>query len=428
MGNSWKNGRKVKKEESAARRRRIRTPLFTILGIVLMSFVGFPLLFDLVSPLQVMADILPVSTLEPVVTPVPLLQAAEAQLETVEDRPMGYQSEPMLDEVDTTTYYTLQYGDSNPVVAQIQLRLMELCYIDGDEPTEYFGPATEAGIKRFQQTHHMIETGIADPLTQSILFSDTAKVYCLEKGNDGSDVTRLQNQLSDLGYYEDKSNGYFGTATERALMAFQTRNKLSVTGIADALTFDVLYSSSARPAVDPTPTPTPTPKKTATPKPSSSAKATSTPSAGSNAGSTPNSGSNSGNVVLVGTGLETFISMALSQEGKPYVLGDEGPNSYDCSGFVYYCLRSAGVSVGRMSAKNYATVSSWLTISSYSDLKRGDLLFFTNSVGASSIGHAGIYLGGGQWIHASSSSGRVVISSWSDWCKNNFQWGKRVFG
>jgi len=416
---SWKE-KKQQKEERAIRFRRIRTPLFTLFGMVFMGFVGFPLLFESMYPISVMTDIAPIATLSPIVTPVPLLQASESTLEqTASSGSTAYLQETIINEVNASTYSTLQYGDDDPFVAKIQLRLMELGYIGGDEPTEHFGPATQAGIKSFQQTHHMNETGIADELTQTLLFSSDAKVYSLEKGNDGSDVTRLQNQLMDLGYYGDKVNGYFGLATERALMAFQTKNRLSVTGTADAETFDLLYSSRAKPAVDPTPTPTP--KRTATPKPTTGSSS-SKPSTSSTV--KPSSG---GSITIVGNGLEAFISAALSQEGKPYVLGDEGPNSYDCSGLVYYSLRSAGVSVGRRSAKNYATESSWQTISSYNDLRRGDLLFFTNSGGVGSIGHTGIYLGNGTFIHASSSRASVVISTWSEWCRVNFQWGKRVF-
>jgi len=421
--NTWKDRKRIK-EERASRWRRLRTPVFCVVSAVLLCFAGFPLLFETLYPISVMEEIRPVSTISPIVTPVPMGAKAEAKLEESEppeSTSITYQQKSLVSAIDSHSYYVLQYGDEDPFVAQIQTRLMELGYIDGDEPTEYFGPATQAGIKSFQQTHHMNETGIADELTQGLLFSPQAKRYSLEKGNDGSDVAKLQKQLTDLEYYSDKINGYFGLATERALKAFQTKNKLSVTGIADTDTFDVLYSSHAKPAVDPTPTPKPKPTKTPTP--------TRKPSGGSST-STPkpstNNGSSSG-ITVVGNGLETFISVALAQEGKPYILGDEGPNSYDCSGLVYYSLRSAGVSIGRMSAKNYAKKDSWTTIYSYGDLRRGDLLFFTNSVGASTIGHTGIYLGGGTFIHASSSRGKVVVSSWSKWCEENFQWGKRVF-
>ena len=60
------------------------------------------------------------------------------------------------------------------------------------------------------------------------------------------------------------------------------------------------------------------------------------------------------------------------------------------------------------------------------DLRPGDLLFFWNS-GRTRIYHTGIWLGGGKYIHASSSAGQVVVSGWSDWAKNSFSHGKRVY-
>ena len=45
--------------------------------------------------------------------------------------------------------------------------------------------------------------------------------------------------------------------------------------------------------------------------------------------------------------IRKFLELALAQLGKPYVWGDEGPNSFDCSGFVYYCLSITGGFSGR---------------------------------------------------------------------------------
>src|SRR5699024_6351066 len=113
-------------------------------------------------------------------------------------------------------------------------------------------------------SHFMKETGIADPLTQQILFSESAKAYVITQGYSGQDVTDMQYRLAELGYYFDKTNGYFGVATTRALTAFQAKNGISANGEADYDTRDLLYSPDARPAVDPTPTPE---SEKTTPKP-----------------------------------------------------------------------------------------------------------------------------------------------------------------
>lgn len=452
--NDWKEKRRAK-ESRASLLRRLRTPVLCVASIGAVTFLGIPLLFNVIGLTPTVVEIpeatpLPETPLEPVAAlsaPAGEMQAGDSE---VRSQDAGSQ------------YRTLREGDTDPMVMDIQIRLMELEYLDGDQPTELFGEQTAEAIKRFQRIHNMTETGVADELTQSILFSQEAATYHLEAGDSGNDVKRLQNQLYDLGYYGEngeKRNGYFGTATQEALIAFQTKNKLATTGIEDQQTRDVLYSSDALPKVDPTPTPSPTPKPTKTPKPEATkapvktekpqedepvtepgeippelwipqeteAPVSTPDSGGSSGGNWSGSGGSSGNIPVTGSGVEAVIATAESRLGCPYVYADEGPNSFDCSGLVYYCLRAAGVQVSRMSSKNLARVDSWQTIPDQGSLIRGDLVFFTNSVGASDIGHVGIYMGSGKYIHASSSAGKVIISSWSDWASQNFQWAKRVF-
>jgi len=177
--------------------------------------------------------------------------------------------------------------------------------------------------------------------------------------------------------------------------------------------------------VDPTPTPTPKPKTT--PKPKVTPKPETNPGVGTTKTAPPTNNQSGGGSVAEATGdVSGFIATAKAQQGKPYVLGDEGPNSFDCSGLVHYSLNSNGVKVGRMSAKNYAKIDSWETVYTTGDLRTGDLLFFRSDSSAT-ISHTGIWLGGNKYIHASSSAGKVVISSWSDWSNRNFSHGKRVF-
>ncbi|MDD4074619.1 MAG: peptidoglycan-binding protein [Eubacteriales bacterium] len=414
-----KQDKKLLRTVRGAGFRRVRTVVFILIGTAVVAFAVIPLIFDSIHPIAPYQDV--------------FLPIQEASLPQADDTvPAAPPETPAMQEAaiqavavspETPAVRTLQPGDVDPLVAQVQTRLMELGYMDGDEPTEKFGEQTQNALQRFQRTHYMAQTGIADALTQSILFSSEARTYSLEKGNSGNDVRKLQYQLSDLGYYTDKTNGYFGVATVRALSAFQTKNKLNADGIASANTLDVLYSSKARPKIDPTPTPktTKTPKPAKTPKPGSSSAWTAPPET-----QRPSSGGSSA-ITQVGSGLDVFLSVALAQEGKPYVYSNEGPDSYDCSGLVYYSLRSVGINVGRLSAKHFANVDTWQTVPTKDYLAPGDLLFFTNSSGAGAIGHTGIYLGNNKFIHASSSAGRVVISTWSDWCSTNFQWGKRIF-
>ena len=112
--------------------------------------------------------------------------------------------------------------------------------------------------------------------------------------------------------------------------------------------------------------------------------------------------------------------------GKDYIYGACGPNSFDCSGFVYYILKNAGLAVNKMSPSAFSSIGSWQKVSNIEDLQIGDLVFF-NSEAGSYINHMGIYVGGGCFIHASQSLGAVVRSTMTDGYYNkNFAFAKRI--
>ena len=121
---------------------------------------------------------------------------------------------------------------------------------------------------------------------------------------------------------------------------------------------------------------------------------------------------------------EIVCETALAQLGKPYVFASSGPNSYDCSGLVYYCLRKASVYTRRLNASGFSQVSSWEKITSINKLKRGDLIFF-KSDSSDRVSHVGIYLGSNTMIDASASEGEVVKRSLGSWSRRNFVCGRR---
>lgn len=120
-----------------------------------------------------------------------------------------------------------------------------------------------------------------------------------------------------------------------------------------------------------------------------------------------------------------FLNSLFEQMGKPYVYGGSGPDEFDCSGLVYYCLNQAGYSISRRTAASYAANENWERISSISELEAGDLMFFRQA-DESNISHVGIYIGNNMLIHASYSNGRVVIATTTNWFTTNFRWGRRV--
>lgn len=120
-----------------------------------------------------------------------------------------------------------------------------------------------------------------------------------------------------------------------------------------------------------------------------------------------------------------FINSLFEQMGKPYVWGGSGPDSFDCSGLVYYCLNQAGYSISRRTAASYAENEDWEWVNSISELEVGDLMFFRQADEVS-ISHVGIYIGNNMLIHASYSNGRVLITTITNWYNTNFRWGRRV--
>lgn len=103
------------------------------------------------------------------------------------------------------------------------------------------------------------------------------------------------------------------------------------------------------------------------------------------------------------------VASAAKKLGSTYVWGATGNGGYDCSGLVYAVYKNElGINLPRTSSE-MSTVGKQV---SRSNLKEGDLLFF-NTAG-SGVSHVGIYIGNGQFIHASSGQGKVITSSLSE--------------
>lgn len=422
--------------------KRIRLPLLTVGGTFLTAFIIIPLALgayearaesiEVTAPNKQAQPSAQVGGIQPI-TPEPVMTAEPLPTESTE----GF----TLDSITPTDapqyapqYAPLVYEQRDEAVRTLQQRLMDLYYMGSDETTDYYGPVTRDAVMSFQRAHHLKETGDADEQTQQILFSSAAQSYIINQGCSGEDVLTLQNELKELGYYEDKLNGYFGTATSRATAAFQKKNKLDITGEADYFTLELLYSPKAKPLIDPTPTPTPTPtpKPTKTPKPTATPKPgkTTAPDATSSATAAPTAAPTTAPSTPApnyGGGVSDFIALAKQQIGVRYVLGGKGPDKFDCSGFVYYCLKPLGKMTRYYNSAGMGQIDSWPTVYGKENLQPGDLLFYKSEGSDTRITHVAIWLGGGKLIHASASEGCVCITSWGSWSDRNFLYGKRVF-
>lgn len=107
---------------------------------------------------------------------------------------------------------------------------------------------------------------------------------------------------------------------------------------------------------------------------------------------------------------QQIVDYAATLLGCKYVYGGNSPSGFDCSGYVKYVFAHFGVNLSRTSASQY---SNSVRISK-SDLNIGDLVFFSQTRGSSKVGHVGIYVGGGQFIHAASPGKGVRYDSLND--------------
>jgi cell wall-associated NlpC family hydrolase len=197
----------------------------------------------------------------------------------------------------------------------------------------------------------------------------------VSEGMESEIVTTIQSRLMTLEYMVlAEPTNYFDETTRLAVQQFQENNLLIANGVIDQQTYDVLISDSA-------------------------VRAT---------------------VIASGSGIESLISVAESKLGCKYVRTAKGPNAFDCSGFVYWCLNQVGIDQGYMTSRTWASSTKYTKITSISEMQRGDIVVYS--------GHVAIYAGDGVIIDASASNGKVVKRTCtSPWYNKNFICAFRVF-
>lgn len=310
----------------------------------------------------------------------------------------------------------LALGEKSDVVLACQQRLKLLGYLVS-EPDGTYGQDTVEAVKQFQARNDQIVDGYLGPGTRVALNSSDAKPMGLRLGDEGTTVSKIQNLLSKYGYLNSGNvTGYYGEITEKAVKSFQTQNGLSSDGTVGAMTMAKLTGNDVKKA----------PRQTAgSSGGNQSGSSGSTNSGGSSGKKNNNSsggssgGSTSGTVKMAG-GVGSLLAVAQSKLGCPYVWGAKGPNAFDCSGFVYWCLNQVGVRQSYITSSGWRNVGRYTRINSFSNIQAGDIVVVN--------GHVGIAAGGGMVIDASSSNGRVIYHSLSSWWANNFICAWRIFG
>jgi cell wall-associated NlpC family hydrolase len=110
------------------------------------------------------------------------------------------------------------------------------------------------------------------------------------------------------------------------------------------------------------------------------------------------------------------VGIAMQYLGTPYVYGGASPSGFDCSGFVMYVYAQLGVSLPHNAAAQYGSG----TPVDRSQLQPGDLVFFNG------LGHNGIYVGGGSFIHSPHTGDVVKISPMSGWYASTYVGARRL--
>lgn len=187
-------------------------------------------------------------------------------------------------------------------------------------------------------------------------------------GDQGPEVEEIQVRLKNFGY-EIEVSGKYDDATVVAVRSFQTRMELASDGVVGEETFRKLMERDLPP-------------------------------------------SRSGVIAS----LRRVISYSLSFQGVPYYFGGTTPNGFDCSGFTRYVYANIGINLPRMADQQYYEGRKVRR----NELSSGDLVYFTTYT--SGVSHVGIYLGGGEFISATSSAGIAVRSI------NDSYWGPRYVG
>lgn len=205
------------------------------------------------------------------------------------------------------------------------------------------------------------------------------RVY--KQGDKSPDIATVQMELREKGYLVGNADGFFSWKFAQAVKAFQRHEGLKADGIIDSLTYLRIMKK-----------PMPVPPAVQTPvKPDE-----------------PHSKA------------EAIIKTAKRYIGVPYKFGGTTTKGFDCSGYVQFVFDQHGKNLPRTADIQFKAGKP----APRNQLQPGDLVFFTTYEPGPS--HNGIYIGNGQFIHASSSRGVMISKLEETYWKPRYLGARRV--
>lgn len=203
------------------------------------------------------------------------------------------------------------------------------------------------------------------------------RAQALRRGSRGAAVRALQRELRQRGL-RVTVDGAFGPATAAAVRRVQRRLDRRPTGVADPGLLERLGLAApaprplARPALR---------APTAIPAPDAARGA-------------------------------RLVELAQEQIGAPYRFAGASPGGFDCSGLMLWLYEQVGVDMPRTTWEQYAA----FPMVARADLAAGDVVFFNG------LGHNGLYIGNGRFIHAANSNSTVRLNRLTDhWYRDRYE-------
>ncbi len=305
---------------------------------------------------------------------------------------------------------TLEKGARGPAVVFVQQALTVA------PASGWYGPLTRTAVRKFQERNNLKRTGRVTARTWAALLSGEAVTTPESKAGDETSpapapLTPAQAAASRPALSRgmgpghpavifvqqylrvSPDTGYYGNLTTAAVTAYQRGLSLEATGAVDGPTWDAIHAGRTVSVT----APTQGPSTSTTPTPTYKLPADA-------------------------TARDRAVVYALAQVGKPYVLGGNGPDVFDCSGLIQQAYLSAGVALPRLASQQRFAG----TRVDLADLVPGDLLYYQDGTSPRS-GHISMYVGNGLAVEAANPRRGVRVRDLHEpWYRDRFVAATRI--